>query len=68
MSSEVWVSMLPRVNTAAHDLRNAERIARANMEVTEDDDWVDDVPTSPKDSCVFHVGEDWEFSPGFWAA
>jgi hypothetical protein len=30
------------------------------------EDWVDDVPTSPKDHGFFHVGEDWEFSPGFW--
>ena len=30
------------------------------------DDWVDDVPTSPKDHDIFHVGTDWDFSEGFW--
>lgn len=42
--------------------------APQNEEEEEDDrdDWVDDVPTSPKDHGIFHVGDDWEFSPGFW--
>ncbi len=28
----------------------------------------EDARTSPVDHGVFHVGTDWEFSPGFWDA